>query len=89
METTFYELLGREPGIRALVDRFYDYMHSDPEAAEIRKLHAKDLRVSREKLFLFADELLRVSRQVAEVKGANHRLLLDRLWLLWADAGRA
>ncbi|MCP5179622.1 MAG: hypothetical protein H6993_13035 [Pseudomonadales bacterium] len=43
----------------------------------------------REKLFLFADELLRVSRQVAEVKGANHRLLLDRLWLLWADAGRA
>ena len=40
-------------------------------------------------LFLFADELLRVSRQVAEVKGANHRLLLDRLWLLWADAGRA
>ena len=48
-----YELIGGEDGVRRLVDRFYDYMDSDPEAAEIRKLHAKDLRVSREKLFLF------------------------------------
>ena len=48
-----YELIGGEDGVRRLVDRFYDYMDSDPEAADIRKLHAKDLRVSREKLFLF------------------------------------
>ncbi|MCP5306544.1 MAG: group II truncated hemoglobin [Chromatiaceae bacterium] len=48
-----YELIGGEDGVRRLVDRFYDYMDSDPEAADIRKLHAKNLRVSREKLFLF------------------------------------
>ncbi|BAN69034.1 group II truncated hemoglobin [endosymbiont of unidentified scaly snail isolate Monju] len=48
-----YELLGGEQGVRELVDRFYDYMDSLPEAREVRALHAKSLRVSREKLFLF------------------------------------
>jgi hemoglobin len=50
---TPYEQLGGEAGVRALVDRFYDLMDSLPEAAEIRALHAKSLRGSREKLFLF------------------------------------
>ena len=48
-----YELLGGEEGIRRLVDRFYDLMDSSPEAANIRRLHAKSLKVSREKLFMF------------------------------------
>ncbi len=39
--------------MRALVDRFYDLMDSRPEAAGIRALHAKSLKGSREKLFLF------------------------------------
>ena len=50
---TPYELLGGEPGIRRLVDRFYDLMDSAPEARTIRALHATSLKASREKLFLF------------------------------------
>ena len=50
---TPYELLGGESGVRDLVDRFYDYMDTEPEAVEVRQLHAKSLRASRDKLFLF------------------------------------
>jgi hemoglobin len=50
---THYELLGGETGIRQLVDRFYDLMDTAPEAATIRALHARSLKVSREKLHLF------------------------------------
>lgn len=50
---THFEQLGGETGIRALVDRFYDLMDTAPEAAQIRSLHATNLKVSREKLFLF------------------------------------
>ncbi len=50
---THFEQLGGEPGIRTLVDRFYDLMDTAPEAAQIRALHAANLKVSREKLFLF------------------------------------
>ena len=39
--------------MRQLVDHFYDHMDRLPEAADVRALHAKSLRVSREKLFLF------------------------------------
>jgi hemoglobin len=52
-EQTPYELLGGEPGVRQLVDRFYDYMDTETQAAEVRQLHAKSLRASRDKLFLF------------------------------------
>lgn len=48
-----YDAIGGEPAVRRLVDRFYDYMDSLPEAAHIRQMHAKSLRVSRDKLFLF------------------------------------
>src|SRR5690606_17629970 len=50
---TPYEPLGGEAGIRSLVARFYDLMDSSPEAAHVRALHAKSLKASREKLFLF------------------------------------
>ncbi len=53
MNQTPYETIGGEAGVRELVDRFYDYMDSLPEAAEVRALHARSLRASREKLFLF------------------------------------
>jgi len=50
---TPYELVGGDVGVRALVDRFYDLMDSAPEAAEIREMHARSLKVSREKLSMF------------------------------------
>lgn len=52
-ETSLYELLGGEKGLRSLVDRFYDIMDSSPEAARIRSFHANSLKQSREKLFMF------------------------------------
>lgn len=48
-----YDMLGGEPAIRNLVDRFYDIMDTDPLAAGIRKLHPENLASSREKLFMF------------------------------------
>jgi hemoglobin len=50
---TPYEQIGGEEGVRRLVDRFYDLMDNLPEAQPIRGMHAKSLRSSREKLFLF------------------------------------
>ena len=52
-EASLYEMLGGETGLRALVDRFYDLMDSSPEAEKIRAFHAKSLKQSREKLFMF------------------------------------
>ncbi len=50
---TPYELIGGEAGVRRLVDRFYDIMDTAPEAATVRALHARSLKASREKLFMF------------------------------------
>ena len=50
---THYDTLGGEAGIRRLVDRFYDLMDAAPEAANVRALHAPNLKASREKLFLY------------------------------------
>ena len=52
-ESSLYEMLGGEKGLRSLVDRFYDIMDSAPEAKKIRSFHAKSLKRSREKLFMF------------------------------------
>jgi hemoglobin len=52
-ETSLYEMLGGEKGLRSLVDRFYDIMDSAPEAKKIRSFHARSLKRSREKLFMF------------------------------------
>jgi hemoglobin len=51
--STHYELLGGDAGIRRLVDRFYDLMDTAPEAANVRALHARSLKASRDKLHLF------------------------------------
>jgi hemoglobin len=50
---THYELLGGDEGVRRLVDRFYDLMDTAPEAANVRALHARSLKASRDKLHLF------------------------------------
>lgn len=48
-----YERIGGYEGLKQLVKIFYDNMDNLPEAKLIRDLHAKDLRSSREKLFMF------------------------------------
>lgn len=50
---TPYEQIGGADAVRALVDRFYDVMDTDPECAGIRALHARSLSGSRDKLFMF------------------------------------
>ena len=49
---TLYERLG-DARIRALVDRFYDHMDTDPTCAEVRAMHPEDLSSSRDKLYWF------------------------------------
>ena len=51
--TTPYERLGGEPGVRALVDRFYDLMDLEPHYAELRAIHPASLDGSRDKLHWF------------------------------------
>ncbi|MGA1191979.1 MAG: group II truncated hemoglobin [Bdellovibrionota bacterium] len=48
-----YYQMGEESGIRALVEKFYYYMDTLPEAEGIRKLHPENLEESIEKLVLF------------------------------------
>ena len=53
VETTPYEMIGGEPALRRIVNRFYDIMDRDPGAATIRAMHASDLGPMRERLFEF------------------------------------
>jgi hemoglobin len=48
-----YELVGGEAGLRKIVDRFYEIMDQDADAATIRAMHGADLGPIREKLFEF------------------------------------
>jgi hemoglobin len=50
---TPFERMGGEPGVRALVDRFYDLMDLEPVFAGIRALHPSELDGSRDKLHWF------------------------------------
>ena len=51
--SSIFEFLGGEAGVRRLVDRFYDLMDTESEAAVVRAMHPEDLESSREKLHLF------------------------------------
>ncbi|MGF1729867.1 globin [Photobacterium proteolyticum] len=44
---------GGEAGVKKLVEAFYEYMDTLPEAEIIRAMHAEDLTESREKLTTF------------------------------------
>lgn len=48
-----YEQIGGEAGVRELVERFYGYMDTLPEAKPIRALHPDDLQTSVDKFYLF------------------------------------
>ena len=50
---TMYQVLGGQPGIALLVERFYNHMDELPSAQTIRKMHPKDLKESKHKLELF------------------------------------
>jgi hemoglobin len=45
--------IGGEPGVRALVERFYDLMELEPGFAVLRGVHGPDLASARDKLFWF------------------------------------
>ena len=50
---TPFALIGGDPMVRRIVERFYDIMDTAPEAAGIRAMHAADLSPMRERLFEF------------------------------------
>ena len=50
---TPFELLGGEPAVHALVERFYDLMDLEPAYTELRAAHGNTLDSARQKLFWF------------------------------------
>jgi len=50
---TLYEQLGGEPGVHALVERFYDLMDLEPDFQALRAVHGPSLEQARQKLFWF------------------------------------
>ena len=71
---TPYELLGADPVIRVVVDRFYDLMDQDPAYAALRRLHGPDLGPMRDKLCDWFSEWLGGPRRYharADAKGIS------------------
>lgn len=58
MSNPHFEKIGGEAGIIHLVDKFYDYMNTLPEAAGIRTMHAADLSLTKQVLVQFLIEWL-------------------------------
>ena len=58
IEATVYELIGGEPVVRRLADRFYEIMDSHPGASRIRAMHERDLAPIRQLLFEFLSSWL-------------------------------
>lgn len=52
-EDTPYALLGGDPAVRALVDRFYDLMDLESVYRELRAVHGSELTAARDKLYWF------------------------------------
>ena len=52
-EKTVYELVGGEPVVAQLCDRFYALMDTVPQFKELRAMHPDDLAGSRDKLYMF------------------------------------
>src|SRR5687767_3471274 len=52
-QRTPYELMGGEPAVHALVERFYDLMELEPEFRQLRAVHGSSLEAARERLFMF------------------------------------
>ena len=52
-EISPFDLIGGEPQVKALVERFYDLMDLENGYRELRAVHAPSLDSAREKLFWF------------------------------------
>jgi len=65
-----FQAAGKQPGIRKLVDDFYDVMEQHNKAEKIRKMHPVDLEESRDKLALFLCGWLGGPRLYREKYGA-------------------
>jgi len=50
---SMFVILGGEPGIRSLVDRFYDLMDVDADLKLLRDVHGGSLDQARDKLFWY------------------------------------
>jgi hemoglobin len=50
---SMFLILGGEPGVRALVDRFYDLMDVDADLKLLRDVHGTNLDQARDKLFWY------------------------------------
>ncbi len=68
-EDTSYQAAGGMNGIFRLVNAFYRYMDTLPEAKKLRGMHAEDLTESREKLARFLSGWLGGPRLYAEKYG--------------------
>ncbi len=53
-----YQQLGGDAAVRQLVDRFYDLMDENKEAATVREMHPDNLTESRDKLYEFLSGFL-------------------------------
>ncbi|HAF00105.1 MAG TPA: globin, partial [Methylophilaceae bacterium] len=58
MQNPHFEMLGGEEPIKNLVERFYFYMTTLPEAAGIRSMHEADLTHTKQVLVKFLVEWL-------------------------------
>jgi len=65
-----YQAAGGEPGIRRLVDSFYDEMETLPLATGIRAMHPRDLATARDKLARFLCGWLNGPNRYREKYGA-------------------
>jgi hemoglobin len=68
-EPSLFERAGGEPAVARLVDRFYDEMEQNTEAAQLRALHSVDLTGIREVLKLYLSEWLGGPRAYSAVRG--------------------
>lgn len=78
LRVTILDQLAHDDGLPSLLRQWYRFT--------LKRLARSSSRSERISLVAFADELIDCLRQIDGVKGANSRLLLDRLVLLWAVA---
>lgn len=99
VEDASFQAAGGEAGIRTLVERFYYWMDTLPEARRIRRMHPSDLEISTDKLARFLCGWLGGPKRFQEKYGpialpkAHKHLPVDAAdrdaWLLCMDRALA